>query len=214
MGSRAYPRSPRRAYNDPDWERYVLRSRNVHPSDGWHGVWKPVVVRYRNCKVRRSPPLLPPSRSTGVRSMNTDHAASLVGRTEAAVGAFARDTKSQAEGLAPQATATAEHTYGQARDQVRGAAAAVTTSVEKQPLITTSGLPLITLHCHVDAPIQTASSNGGEYGPRNSSLASGRADPDHHYPRAALALTGQEQEHARSSHGRHSRRLCRKQTPS
>src|SRR4051794_39991113 len=32
--------------------------------------------------------------------------------------------------------------------------------------------------------------NGGEYGPRNSSLASGCADPDHHYPRAALALTG------------------------
>ena len=58
------------------------------------------------------------------KSYIEDHAASLVGRTEAAVGAFARDTKSHAEGLATQATATAEHTYGQARDQVRGAAAA------------------------------------------------------------------------------------------
>ena len=33
------------------------------------------------------------------------------------------------------------------------------------------------------------------------------------HARAALALTGQEQEHARHSHGRYSRRLCRRQHP-
>jgi uncharacterized protein YjbJ (UPF0337 family) len=69
------------------------------------------------------------------KSYIEDHAASLVGRTKAAVGAFARETKSQAAGLATQAAETAEDAYGQARGEVRGAAAAVTTSVEKQPLV-------------------------------------------------------------------------------
>jgi hypothetical protein len=43
----------------------------------------------------------------------TDRAASLVGQTEAAVGALADDVKSQVEGLATRATATAERGYGQ-----------------------------------------------------------------------------------------------------
>ena len=54
----------------------------------------------------------------------------------AAVGAIAGDAMTQVEGLASQATAAAEHAYGQARDQVRGAAANVATSVEQQPLVT------------------------------------------------------------------------------
>jgi uncharacterized protein YjbJ (UPF0337 family) len=98
--------------------------------------WNPCGAQQKS---QDGPPLLPVSRSTGVQSMDKpdieDRAASLVGRTEAAVGDLARDAKSQVEGLATQATATAEHAYGQARDQVRGAAAAVTTSVEKQPLV-------------------------------------------------------------------------------
>jgi uncharacterized protein YjbJ (UPF0337 family) len=72
-----------------------------------------------------------------------DGVASLVGRAEAAIGALADDVKSQAEGLATQATATAERAYGQARDQVRGAAATVTTSVEQQPLIALLAVGLI-----------------------------------------------------------------------
>jgi uncharacterized protein YjbJ (UPF0337 family) len=78
------------------------------------------------------------NRSTGMRSMDKsdieDRDASLAGRAEAAVAANAGDAKTHLEGLARQASETAEHVYGQARDQVRGAAAAVTTSVEQQPL--------------------------------------------------------------------------------
>ena len=70
-------------------------------------------------------------------------AASLAGRAEAAVGALADDVTSQVEGLATQATATAERAYGQARDQMRGAAATVTTSVEQQPLIALLAVGLI-----------------------------------------------------------------------
>ena len=51
----------------------------------------------------------------------------------AAVGAIAGDATTQVEGLASQATAAAEHAYGQARDQVRGATATVATSIEQQP---------------------------------------------------------------------------------
>jgi uncharacterized protein YjbJ (UPF0337 family) len=71
-----------------------------------------------------------------------DRAASVAGQAEAAVGALADDVKSQVEGLATQATATAER-YGQARDQVREAAATVATSVEQQPLIALLAVGLI-----------------------------------------------------------------------
>jgi uncharacterized protein YjbJ (UPF0337 family) len=72
-----------------------------------------------------------------------DRAASVAGQAEAAVGALADDVKSQVEGLATQATATAERAYGQARDQVREAAATVATSVEQQPLIALLAVGLI-----------------------------------------------------------------------
>jgi uncharacterized protein YjbJ (UPF0337 family) len=65
-----------------------------------------------------------------------DRAASVADDIESGVGALAGDAKAQVEELASQAAATAEHAYGQARHQVRGAAAAVTDSVERQPLIT------------------------------------------------------------------------------
>lgn len=64
-----------------------------------------------------------------------DRVAGFVGRTEAAVGALAGDARTQVEGLASQATVAAEHAYGQVRDQARGAAATVATSVEQQPLV-------------------------------------------------------------------------------
>jgi len=35
-----------------DLERCALRSGNVHSADGWEGVLKPVVVRYKGRKVR------------------------------------------------------------------------------------------------------------------------------------------------------------------
>ena len=65
-----------------------------------------------------------------------DWAAGVAGETGAAVGALAGHARTQVEGLANQATTAAEHAYGQARDQARGAAAAVATSVKQQPLIT------------------------------------------------------------------------------
>jgi len=65
-----------------------------------------------------------------------DRVASVAGETVAAVGAIAGDAMTQVEELASQATAAAGHAYGQARDQVRGAAATVVTSVEQQPLST------------------------------------------------------------------------------
>lgn len=64
-----------------------------------------------------------------------DRAASVAGEIEDAVGALAGDAKTQVEALASQANATAEHVYDEARDQVRGAAASVATSVQQQPLI-------------------------------------------------------------------------------
>ena len=72
-----------------------------------------------------------------------NRASNLAGRAEAAVGAFADDVKSRVEESATQAAATAERAYGQARDQVRGAAATVTTSVEQQPLIALLAVGLI-----------------------------------------------------------------------
>ena len=65
-----------------------------------------------------------------------DRAASVADDIESAVGALAGDAKAQVEELASQAAAKAEHAYGQVRHQVSGAAAAVTDSVEREPLIT------------------------------------------------------------------------------
>ena len=67
---------------------------------------------------------------------NEDHAANLADRTKASASGFADDAKTQVEELAGQATAAAQHAYGQARDQVREAATVVARSVEQQPLIT------------------------------------------------------------------------------
>jgi hypothetical protein len=72
-----------------------------------------------------------------------DRAASLAGQAEAAVDALADDVKSHRDWLATQATATAERAYGQARDQVRGVAATVATSVEQQPLVALLAVGLI-----------------------------------------------------------------------
>ena len=64
-----------------------------------------------------------------------NHAANLADRAKASASAFADDAKTQGEELAGQATVAAQHTYGQARDQVREAATVVAGSVEQQPLI-------------------------------------------------------------------------------
>ena len=53
--------------------------------------------------------------------------------TVAAVSAFADDAKTQAEDLVNRASAAVGQTYGQARAQVRGAAAAAARTVEQQP---------------------------------------------------------------------------------
>jgi uncharacterized protein YjbJ (UPF0337 family) len=53
-----------------------------------------------------------------------DPAASMAGGIRAAVGTLAGDARTQAEELASQAAETAEHVYGQVRDQVRGAGTA------------------------------------------------------------------------------------------
>jgi len=62
-------------------------------------------------------------------------AANIADRTQSTVGSLAGDARSKAEDLASQATGAAQQAYGQARAQLRGATAAVTTSVEQQPLI-------------------------------------------------------------------------------
>ena len=77
------------------------------------------------------------------RSSIEDRAATLAGETVAAVGALAGDARTQVEELASQATATAEQVYDQARDQVRGAATAVATSVERQPFIALLAVGLV-----------------------------------------------------------------------
>jgi ElaB/YqjD/DUF883 family membrane-anchored ribosome-binding protein len=64
-----------------------------------------------------------------------DDAASVADRAASAVGIFADDAKSQVDGLVSKATGAAEQAYGHARGHLRGATAAVTTSVERQPLV-------------------------------------------------------------------------------
>jgi ElaB/YqjD/DUF883 family membrane-anchored ribosome-binding protein len=68
------------------------------------------------------------------RSDIEDRATRFADRTGAAVASLAGEATTEAERLASRATAAAEHAYGQARDQVRGAASTVATSVEQQPL--------------------------------------------------------------------------------
>jgi uncharacterized protein YjbJ (UPF0337 family) len=70
-------------------------------------------------------------------------AASVADDTVVAVGALADDAETQVEGLVSQTAAAAGQAYGQARDQVRGAAAAVATSVERQPGIALLAVGLI-----------------------------------------------------------------------
>ena len=59
--------------------------------------------------------------------------AGAVADSMAAVGGVAADARTRVEGLAIQTDATVRQVYGQARDQVRGAATAVASSVERQP---------------------------------------------------------------------------------
>jgi uncharacterized protein YjbJ (UPF0337 family) len=63
-----------------------------------------------------------------------DRAANVAGEAMATVGTIANDAVAHAEALARDATAAAGHVYDRARDQARGAAATVATSVEQQPL--------------------------------------------------------------------------------
>jgi uncharacterized protein YjbJ (UPF0337 family) len=70
-------------------------------------------------------------------------AASVADDTTAAVGAFADDARSQVERLACQTSAAAGHAYGQARDQVRGAASALADSVERRPGIALLAVGLV-----------------------------------------------------------------------
>ena len=63
--------------------------------------------------------------------------------TVAAVSSLAGDAKAQVEEMANQAAAAVGEAYGQARDQVRGAAAAVATSIERQPGIALLAVGLI-----------------------------------------------------------------------
>ena len=69
--------------------------------------------------------------------MNKTHAKNNVtnGATDAvaAIGTFADDAKAQVDDLTSRASAAVGHTYGQARDQVRGAATAAARTVEQQP---------------------------------------------------------------------------------
>ena len=68
-------------------------------------------------------------------ALSEDHGADLADRIRASSSVFAGDAKTEVEEFAGQATTAAGHAYGQARDQVREAAAIVGRSVEQQPLI-------------------------------------------------------------------------------
>ena len=116
-------------------ERYIgtlasLRS----PRDG--KVTQGALTKHNRGVAERCEMAVQPEYDTMDKSDIEDRAARLANRTGAAVGALAGDAKTEAERLASHATAAAEHAYGQARDQVRGAAATVATSVEQQPLVT------------------------------------------------------------------------------
>ena len=68
-----------------------------------------------------------------------DRAASMAGDIKATVDGLAGDARTRVEELANQATATADHVYG----QVREAATAASTTVEKQPLVALMAAGLI-----------------------------------------------------------------------
>lgn len=72
-----------------------------------------------------------------------DTAASMAGDIKATVYGLAGDARTRVEELASQATATADHVYGQVRDEVREAATAASTAVEKQPLVALMSAGLI-----------------------------------------------------------------------
>jgi hypothetical protein len=80
------------------------------------------------------------------KSQFQDRAEGIVGRAEAAAGSLADDAKSQFGRVGDpgtQAPATAGRAYGQARDQMSGAAAAVASSVEQQPFVTPLAVGLV-----------------------------------------------------------------------
>ena len=62
-------------------------------------------------------------------------AENVAGRVREAASDFAGDAKRQAEGVARKAAGAAQDAYGQAQDQARTAAAAVSGSVQQQPLL-------------------------------------------------------------------------------
>ena len=72
-----------------------------------------------------------------------DQAARFAGKIEAVAGTLTDDARAQMEGMASQATDTAEHVYSQVRDQVREAATAAASSVEKQPLAALMAVGLV-----------------------------------------------------------------------
>ncbi|MGH7042934.1 MAG: hypothetical protein ACREFY_12495 [Acetobacteraceae bacterium] len=63
-----------------------------------------------------------------------DRAARVADRAEAAGEALASDAAKRVRDVAGNAEPAAEHAYNQAREQVRGAAATLASSMEKQPL--------------------------------------------------------------------------------
>ena len=69
------------------------------------------------------------------KSREKDFAATAMDRSNTAIAAHGDDAKTQLEDLAGQVTTVAGQVYGQARSRVRGAADAVATSVERQPLV-------------------------------------------------------------------------------
>ena len=80
--------------------------------------------------------------------MNNAHhesqtAASVGDNIASAAGDLAADARSQVERLAGQTAAVAGQAYGQAEDQVRGAAAALADSVKRQPGIALLALGLV-----------------------------------------------------------------------
>ena len=68
-----------------------------------------------------------------------EQAASMAGEINATVGDLADDARSRMDELASQATETVDHVYR----QVRVAATAAATSVERQPLIVLAAVGLI-----------------------------------------------------------------------
>ena len=77
------------------------------------------------------------------KSDSEDRTEGLVGRAEAAAGSLADDVKNQVEGLATRQLRRQNVLTVRLENEVRGAAATVTTSVEQQPLIALLAVGLI-----------------------------------------------------------------------